>query len=142
MRKTKRDRGFTLIEVLVAIFLVTVAVLGLAQLFLIAVVNNRQADRVANATFLAQQQIEWLRGLTAEELSLLDNVTDEVLDLNQDGTNDYRRITEIVAASGVSYEIGVHVYSAEKISIPAPETLLDDPEEHRPRAFITTIITR
>lgn len=142
MNNKKRDRGFTLIEVLVGLFLVAVAVLGLAQLFLITVANNRNADRVANATFLAQQQIDWLRGLTATELSSYDEVTDELLDLNQDGTNDYRRVTEVVSATAVTFQIGVHVYSAEKIAIPDPETLLGNPEEHRPRAFLSTIITR
>lgn len=142
MSKKKHDRGFTLIEVLVGLFLVAVAVLGLAELFLVAVANNRNADRVANATFLAQQEIDWLRGLTATELSAWSDVTDEFIDMNTDGTNDYRRVTRITMASGVSYEIQVHVYSAEEFGVADPQTLLDNPGEHRPRAFLSTIITR
>jgi prepilin-type N-terminal cleavage/methylation domain-containing protein len=142
MKTNKRKRGFTLIEVLVGLFLVAVAVLGLAELFLVAVANNRKADQVANATFLAQQEIDWLRGLTAAELSASMGTTDELLDLNVDGTNDYRRVTQVAMASGVSYDIRVRVYSAEEISVPDPQTLIDQPETHRPRAFVSTIITR
>jgi prepilin-type N-terminal cleavage/methylation domain-containing protein len=144
MKTKKHDRGFSLIEVLVGLFLVGVAVLGLAQLFLVAVANNLKADRVANATFLAQQQIDWLRGFTFDELNAYALTTlasrDELLDLNLDGTNDYRRITDFHIAAN-TFHVLIHVYSAEKFSIDAGE-LIADTDLHRPRALITTIITR
>lgn len=142
MKTPKPARGFSLIEVLVGLFLVAVAVLGLAELFLVAVANNLKADRVANATFLAQQEIDWLRGLTAAEISACGSLTDEVIDMNSDGTNDYRRVTSISAASAVSYDIQVRVYSAENIGVADPQDLIDQPELHRARALISTIITR
>lgn len=144
MRKPRP--GFSLVEVLVGLFLVAVAVLGLAQLFLTAVANNRNADRAANAAFLAQQQIDWLRGFTSDELAAyaasgLAN-RDEVLDLNLDGTNDFRRITTIDSAPGLtSFQVGVRIYSAEKLAEGA-QTLIDNPGLHRPRAFVSTIIAR
>jgi prepilin-type N-terminal cleavage/methylation domain-containing protein len=145
MNKKKHDRGFSLIEVLVGLFLVAVAVLGLAELFLAAVANNLKADRVANATFLAQQQIDWLRGFTADELTAYAGTTiesrDEVIDLNLDGTNDYRRITDF-RIDQETFQVRISVYSAEKFGIASPAELLADPVQHRPRAHITTIITR
>jgi prepilin-type N-terminal cleavage/methylation domain-containing protein len=145
MRHPKRERGFSLIEVLVGLFLVGVAVLGLAQLFLVAVTNNVRADRIANATFLAQQQIDWLRGFTLDELTAYAATTlesrDETIDLNLDGTNDFRRVTEFRPV-GDTFQVLVHVYSAEKISVASAAALLADPEQHRPKALITTIITR
>jgi len=145
MKTKKHSRGFSLIEVLVGLFLVAVAVLGLAELFLAAVANNLKADRVANATFLAQQQIDWLRGFTFDELNAYAGTViesrDEVLDLNLDGTNDYRRITDFRIAAD-TYQVRIYVYSAEKFGIVDPAELLGDPDQHRPRAHITTIITR
>jgi prepilin-type N-terminal cleavage/methylation domain-containing protein len=145
MNKKKHARGFSLIEVLVGIFLVAVAVLGLAELFLAAVANNLKADRVANATFLAQQQIDWLRGFTAEELDIYTSTSlesrDEVLDLNLDSTNDFRRITGISLVNG-TFHVIVHVYSAENISGLSATALLLDPEKYRPRAMISTLISR
>ena len=144
--KTKTPgRGFSMIEVLVGIFLVGTAVLGLAQLFLLAVANNRNADRVANATFLAQQEIDWLRGFTQDELAAFAGTSlesrDEVIDLNLDGTNDFRRVTEFREADN-TFQVIVHVYSAETLGVATAAELLADPERYRPRALLSTIITR
>jgi prepilin-type N-terminal cleavage/methylation domain-containing protein len=145
MKTNKRERGFSLMEVLVGLFLVAVAVLGLAQIFLVAVTNNLRADRIANATFLAQQQIDWLRGFTLDELTAYAGSTlesrDEIIDLNLDGTNDYRRVTELRLA-GDTFQALIHVYSAEKLGVPTASELLADPDQHRSKALITTIITR
>jgi prepilin-type N-terminal cleavage/methylation domain-containing protein len=145
MKTKKKSRGFSLIEVLVGLFLVAVAVLGLAELFLAAVANNLKADRVANATFLAQQQIDWLRGFTLDELSAYAvtplEARDEVLDINLDGTNDYRRVTDFGVAAD-TFQVRIYVYSAEKFGIASPAVLIADTDLHRPRALITTIITR
>jgi prepilin-type N-terminal cleavage/methylation domain-containing protein len=145
MRTTKSKAGFSLIEVLVGIFLLAVAVLGLAQLFLAAVANNLKGDRVANATFLAQQQIDWLRGFTLDELTAFSGTTlesrDEILDLNVDGVNDFRRITEFTENQDV-FQVRVSVYSAEKVAVASASELLADPVHHRPRAQLSTIITR
>ncbi len=145
MTAKKRESGFSLVEVLVSLFLVGVAVIGLAQLFLVAVTNNLRADRVANATFLAQQQIDWLRGFTLDELTAYAGTTlesrDEVLDLNLDGTNDFRRVTDFHNAGDI-FQVRVFVYSAEKLDVSSPSVLIGDTDLHRPRALITTIITR
>ncbi len=145
MKKKTRGRGFSLIEVLVALFLVGVAVVGLAELFLLAVANNRNADRVSNATFLAQQQIDWLRGFTQDELSAYAGTgladRDELIDLNVDGTNDFRRVTEFRDA-GQSFQAVVRVYSAETVSVATAAELLAEPERYHARALLSTIITR
>jgi prepilin-type N-terminal cleavage/methylation domain-containing protein len=145
MKNSNRRRGFSLIEVLVGIFLVAVAVLGLAELFLAAVANNLKADRVANATFLGQQQIDWLRGFTLDELSAYAGTSlesrDEILDLNLDGTNDFRRVTEFTSA-GDTFQVIVRVYSAELLGVPSAAALLAEPDRYRPRALVSTIITR
>jgi prepilin-type N-terminal cleavage/methylation domain-containing protein len=148
MKTKKKSRGFSLIEVLVGLFLVAVAVLGLAELFLAAVANNLKADRVANATFLARQQIDWLRGFTLDELLAYRGTNledrDEVIDLNLDGTNDYRRITEfpLLLNATDTFQVRIYVYSAEKLGIVSPAALIADTDLYRPRALITTIITR
>lgn len=151
--KKRKKAGFSLIEVLVGLFLVAVAVLGLAHLFLLAVTNNRNADRISTATNLAHQQIERLRSLTSEELmaEFQNTVIDELIDINLDGTNNFRRITYVEETPGLAFvfRARVYVYSAEKIGIEDPLTLIGDPEDafdntgpHRPRAFMSTIITR
>ncbi len=145
MRTRQGSRGFSMIEVLVGLFLMSLAVLGLAQLFLAAIANNLRADRVANATFLAQQQIDWLRGFTGDELDVYAGTglesRDEVLDLNADGVNDYRRITGISPANNM-FNVTIHVYSAERIANVTASELLADPVRYPARAVISTLIAR
>ena len=58
------ERGFSLIETLVATTIMTVALSSLAQLFLISTKANQSARITTGASVLAQQKMEQLRGLT------------------------------------------------------------------------------
>lgn len=145
MNTPKRERGFSLMEALVGIFLIGVAVIGLAQVFLVAITNNLRADRIANATFLAQQQIDWLRGFTLDELIAYSGTAlesrDEIMDLNVDGQNDYRRVT-LFTEDQDTFRVQVLVYSAENVNVAGTGTLIGDMARYRPRAMISTLITR
>lgn len=139
MKFGRSKKGFSLIEVLVSMALVAIAMLGLAQLFVLSIVNNSQADRMTNAVFLAQQQIEQLRTFTNDELSALSTI-DELIDLNLDTTYDYRRITR-VQLSGLAYEVRVLVFAGEQGGVEA-DALIADPIAYRARADMTTLISR
>lgn len=58
------ERGFSLVETLVATTIMTVALSSLAQLFLISTKANQSARITTGASVLAQQKMEQLRGLT------------------------------------------------------------------------------
>jgi prepilin-type N-terminal cleavage/methylation domain-containing protein len=139
--KPNKGKGFTLIEVLIGMALIGAAILGLAELFTLAMLQNRQADRIANATFLAQQEIDAIRNMTLPEISALAGISiDEPIDTNGDGVNDYRRISQIVN-TGSLWDVRVMVFSAEQIGTPINE-LIADPEGHKARAQIQTMISR
>jgi prepilin-type N-terminal cleavage/methylation domain-containing protein len=61
---TRRDDGFTLVEVMVAIVLVAVMALGVAQMFVLAVRTNQAARHQTSTTILAAEKMEQLRSLT------------------------------------------------------------------------------
>jgi prepilin-type N-terminal cleavage/methylation domain-containing protein len=56
--------GFTLVEVLVAMMILTTGVIALAQLFIISTSANRAARVTTSTMVLAQQKMEQLRSLT------------------------------------------------------------------------------
>ena len=58
-----RQRGFSLVEVLFALVVLSVAVSGLAHLFTVAAYTNARARATTYAAVLAQQKMEQLRGL-------------------------------------------------------------------------------
>jgi len=136
-----KRKGFSLIEVLIGIAIVAIALLGLAQLFTYGVLTNSRAERMSNATFLAQQQIDSHRNLTADELNaLVSNPLDEQVDVNYDGTIDFRRITEILS-NGASWEMRVLVFSAEQLNTDAT-LLTQNPREYDVKANMSTLISR
>jgi prepilin-type N-terminal cleavage/methylation domain-containing protein len=58
------DRGFSLVEVLVSMGLLTAVSLGVAQLFALSTRNNLIAKGQTSTTAMAEQKLEQLRGLT------------------------------------------------------------------------------
>lgn len=139
--RPENSEGFSLIEVLVGLAIVAIGLLGLAQLFTYSVMSNSRAERTSNATFLAQEQIDYLRNLTRDELDTLTAGTiDEPLDINYDGALDYRRITEI-QSSGLFWDIRVLVFSAEELNTDV-SALTQNPQGNGVRANMSTIISR
>ncbi|MDD8031426.1 MAG: prepilin-type N-terminal cleavage/methylation domain-containing protein [Acidobacteriota bacterium] len=147
---SKREKnGFTLIETIISLALVTVVFVSLAQLFTLSVMQNLRSNEMSNAIFLAQQQIDYLRTLTSDELSIFPNLAigesnDELLDLNQDGTLDFRRITIInpsVAASVAGYDVLVMVFPISVRDV-ARDELIANPDKYKVRAYVHTIVTR
>jgi prepilin-type N-terminal cleavage/methylation domain-containing protein len=79
-RWTGNQSGFSLIEVLVATTIMIVAVVSLAQLFVVATNANKGARATTMAALLAQQKLEQLRslewGFDTLGLPLSDTTTD------------------------------------------------------------------
>ncbi len=139
--KESKEKGFSLIEILIAIALMGFSLLGLAQLFTYSVMNNARSDKMTNATFLAQQQIDFLRNLPAEEFTTLSAApVDESIDVNNDGRFDFRRITEIQAV-GNSWNVRVYVFQGLQGGVAATQ-LIQNPNDYRVRADFSTIISR
>jgi prepilin-type N-terminal cleavage/methylation domain-containing protein len=156
--RKQKNEGFSLIEVVIGIALVAIAVLGLAQMFTLGIMNNLRSERIANASFLAQQQIDVMRNLTSDELTTLssadgvdlngdgnlDVLKDESLDINSDGQLDYRRITELQAVSSganVQFEVRVLVFSAEQMTVSKGQLILN-PMNYRVKSRVNTVISR
>src|SRR5688572_7021194 len=60
---SRGDAGFSLVETLVAIILLTTALVSTAQLFVIATRANMAAQKTTFAATLAHEKMEQLRGL-------------------------------------------------------------------------------
>ncbi len=137
----RKKRGFSLIETTIAIALVGIALLGLVQLFTYSVMNNARSDRITSATFLAQQQIDFLRNQSATDLNILAlSPIDEQIDVNSDGVFDFRRLTHI-QASGFYWEVRVRVFPPSQFGTDIDD-LVNDPIRHKIRADMVTMIGR
>jgi len=148
-KKDDKDaRGFTLIEVIISLALVTVVFVSLAQLFTLSIMQNLRSNEISNAIFLAQQQIDYLRTLTSDELNDFPNTTlgesnDEKIDINSDGTIDFRRITRIEEPTSPlgSFDLLVMVFPPAYQDTDV-DRLIAKPENYKVRSYIHTIISR
>lgn len=62
MKGNRRSRGFTLLEVLIAVVILGVGLLGLAGLLMMSVRTNQSAYLRTQASFLAQSMADRMRG--------------------------------------------------------------------------------
>ena len=71
----QRDEGFTLLEVMIALVILSVGLLGLAALQLVAIKSNAFSSEMTYATMLAQQHAEILksRAFTDSDLAAGDH---------------------------------------------------------------------
>src|SRR3972149_4417656 len=61
-RTQRKDEGFSLIEVMVAIVILTVGLLSLAQMMVVATHSNQLSGRMTSCSALAKEQLERLKG--------------------------------------------------------------------------------
>ena len=71
----KNERGFTLLEVMIAATLFVIGVLGVVGMRVAAINANRSAGRMAQATYLAQEQAEMLLAQDFDSSTLTDSNT-------------------------------------------------------------------
>ncbi len=107
------QKGFTMIEVMIALVILTVGFLGIASLQLNAIKGNNLSDNITSALTLAEDKMEELLGLDYENPELRDLVTGnnddlgmidpgwidrEELNINESGkanTGHFRRVWNI-----------------------------------------------
>ena len=92
------DRGFTLVETSIALFILMVAGLGLASLFTYSIQNNSGGNDRAVALSIAQQQIEQFRSVSFTD-PILDVSAATVLSPDTVSNGRTYRVTKTVTGS-------------------------------------------
>jgi type IV pilus assembly protein PilV len=77
MKRIKDTRGFTLLEVMIALVILAIGLLGLAGLQIIAIKGNSFGQQMTVASTLAQNQLEELRENAGSLSDGNDTVTDQ-----------------------------------------------------------------
>jgi prepilin-type N-terminal cleavage/methylation domain-containing protein len=99
---TKKNRGFTLIEVMIAMAIFSVGILAVGSMQLSNTKNNTTGNIMTGATMLARQKIEELKNLDRSDLDTADG---------NDTVGIYTRewVTDPVAGSSTSWKLIVTV---------------------------------
>ena len=107
--KKERDNGFTLIEVLIAIVILSVGLLGMASLTVGVINGNKFSNDLTTATTLAQDKMEDVRRIRITGYS---NVVAETKGVCPSPDDEYKRevlVTDDSPATGMKTVI-VKVY--------------------------------
>jgi len=116
VKQNRNDNGFTIIEVMIAIVILSIGILAVAKMQIASINSNSTAMKFTEATIAAQGQIESLMAIsfdnvitgsatTAEGYSVVWNVTNFIdsdgdgnndLDLDGDGNNEIKQVNVVV----------------------------------------------
>jgi type IV pilus assembly protein PilV len=92
MKRGISNHGFTLLEVLVAITILAIGLLGVASMQISAISGNRLGNELTAATFLAQAQIEACKGA---------DLNSDILDVSIDHSDPNNPIDETGEKGGI-----------------------------------------
>jgi prepilin-type N-terminal cleavage/methylation domain-containing protein len=104
--KKEKDNGFTLIEVLIAIVILSSALLGMAALTVAIINGNRLSNDLTTATTLAQDKMEDVRGMSYSSIA---SETKAVLSSPYDAYKREVTVTDDSPATGMK-TVNVKVY--------------------------------
>jgi type IV pilus modification protein PilV len=75
MSMNLKEKGFTLLELMIAMVVLAIGILALIQMQVAAMSGNSSANQMTTAVTLAQDQIERLKGLSFFDNALADTVS-------------------------------------------------------------------
>ena len=91
MKMLNSDSGVTLIEILIAVTILAIGLLGVAGLQVTAIKGNSHGNTISQATAIAEEQVETIRNMDYSEVTFDPN---PLIENNIDGTI-YTRTTEV-----------------------------------------------
>ena len=107
MDMLKRQSGFSLLEVMIALVILAVALLALAGLMTTSTAYNASGSRVTEASIIAQDTLEILRGSQWSDIS------------NDHPEND----KDVIGANGIHYHVLFNVNQVPN-PVPPPDNIL------------------
>ena len=88
----KGSKGFTLVELMIAIVIMTIAFTGLATMQIACINGNTIANNLTSGVTLAQDKLEELKSLHYDEQDLADSNTGNNADLTDETNFDHREL--------------------------------------------------
>jgi prepilin-type N-terminal cleavage/methylation domain-containing protein len=81
--------GFTLVEVVVGMGVFAISLLAIIQIFYYGVMLNTRSKQITKAANIARKEMDTIRLMSIAELDQMPTNGSELIDMDNDGTNDY-----------------------------------------------------
>ncbi len=95
----KKSQGFSLIEVLIAMLLLFICSLGLAEIHILSIKNNAINNYKTTAVNLAQQQMESFKRLPLSDLQAITTTGDVITVASQNYTRAWTIVNNVPGAN-------------------------------------------
>ena len=118
-KERRHDRGFTLIEIMIAITLLSVGLLGMAGLTVGIIRSNSLSSEVTEATTLAQTKMEDIKRLGYSGVTAQSEAYNTI-----SGYPTYRRVTQVANTPTGMKTVTITVLWSNDVSSLAVETIL------------------
>ncbi|SHM51979.1 type II secretion system protein I [Caldanaerovirga acetigignens] len=82
LNNNRADKGFTLLEMAVAVAILGIVVASLVGLFVQSLFASKYSKEITAATLLAQEKIEEIKSLSFEELQKDEGLAEETVELS------------------------------------------------------------
>lgn len=124
------EKGFTLLEILIALTIFSVGVMAIAQMLLSSIRGNAAANRLTKATFLAEQKLEEVLATSFDDITSANFPTDDyntitnyaefkrVVSITTNSANIFKSITVTVYwknADGSDHQPGVQLFTKKAL---------------------------
>jgi len=83
------DEGFTLVEILIAMTIFAIALLGVIQVFYYAMMMNMSSKQITASANIARKEMDTVRLMSEGELDQMNAAGTKDIDVNNDGQIDY-----------------------------------------------------
>ena len=129
-RSADKSSGFTLIEVVIALLIIMISVLGVFSVFAYAITYNAGNKARAQALAILQQEVERYRAAKFNGIPETDNFTPgDPDDGRRDITGGRKADRVVTASSGLSFTVRVSVDNAPYVANAADPPNLDIPQD-------------
>ncbi len=126
MKDRFSSTGFTLLEVLVAISILTIGLLAVASMQISAISGNNLGNELTEATFLAQDQMEALKSADINSASLaVGSYNDPNNPIDETGANGGHFLRSWIVANNTAFSRAVSVTVSWPQGSPAHNVVLN-----------------
>lgn len=99
------EKGFSLLEVIVAMLILSIGMLGVGTMILTSFNNDRYNQRARNAEYMAVSKIEEMRGLSAAKIAQGDKLSEADSGTDESSDGPFVRMWSVLAPEADAPEV-------------------------------------
>jgi len=133
----KNKKGYTLVELIITLAVIGIMLTPIFNAFIESNRVNLRSRRQISAAYLAQKELEIIKGLTRAEFNALDQITGDLIDIDNDSWIYNHTETDEATTSngGTTFDVNVTINNVTSelgiaLTIPSGSSMTDERDHH------------